>query len=124
MKKLSLLVVLCLIVLAAFLWLFIFWKKDNTNLEDIDVTETWFEYNIAVCDKYFNLIECIIDNDPNENWDQQMKLETKAKVKEMQDEWKELDEDELIKKCTNALESYEKTLKDEGVDSFGCITTD
>ena len=42
----------------------------------IDVTDTGFEYDVAVCDKYFELVGCIIDRDTNENYTKEMRMET------------------------------------------------
>ncbi len=123
MKKLSLLLALCLFVLAAFLWLFLFRNKDKKDSEiiDIDIRDTGFEYNVDICDKYFELVECIIDNDPNQAWDLHMKLELKSNFKNLQKEWRQLSEDDLIKKCTDELANFENLLKENNADSFGCL---
>ncbi len=124
MKKLSLLLVLGLLVLAAFLWLLFKDDKDQTepDIHEIDVSETDFKYDVAICDKYFGLIECIINNDPNQARNSQMKLELKSKFRELQEEWKQLSENELAKKCTEEYENYKKNLKENQLNSFGCIT--
>ena len=125
MKKLLLLLVLGFLVLAAFTWLFIF--KDNKgqtepDILEIDVSETDFKYDVAICDKYFGLVECIINNDSNKVRNSQMKLELKSKFRDLQEEWKQLSENELAKKCTEEYEIYQKNLKENKLDTFGCIT--
>lgn len=120
MKKLSILLALCLIVLAAFVWLFISKAKHKEEIVDIDITDTGFEYDVAICDKYFQLIECIIDNDSNEDWSKEMRLELKSEVKKLQEKWWSLDEDGLTKKCKLELENIERDFKENNLDSFGC----
>lgn len=124
MKKLSLLLALCLLVLVAFLWLFLSKNKNEVSPEYVkmDVSDAGFQYDVPVCDKYFKLVECIINNDPSQVWDQQMRLELKNTVKATQEEWKQLSEDELTKKCTEELTNYENLLEENNADSFGCLT--
>ncbi len=126
MKKLSLLFVLGLLVLAAFLWIFFKDGKSQTEPEviEIDVSETDFEYDVSICDKYFWLVECIINNDPSQARNSQMKLELKGKFRELQEEWKQLSENELAKKCTEEYETYKKNLKENNLETFGCMTDD
>jgi hypothetical protein len=47
------------------------------------------------------LVECIINKDDNPNYTQEMRIELSDEVKKMQEEWKQLDEKELTKKCTD-----------------------
>ena len=77
MKKLSFLLIFSLVLLV-----FGCWKKK------IDITETEFEYDVDVCDRYFQLAECIIDNDKNKNWTKEMKDELRVAIKNRQEEWK------------------------------------
>ena len=39
----------------------------------------------------------------------------------MQEEWKQLDEKELTKKCTEELENYKNWIKEKNLNDFGCI---
>ena len=100
MKKLSFLLIFSLVLLV-----FGCWKKK------IDITETEFEYDVDVCDRYFQLAECIIDNDKNKNWTKEMKDELRIAIKNRQEEWKVLSEDELANKC---IEMTDALLKNPG----------
>ena len=84
----------------------------------IDVTDTWFEYDVKICDKYFKLVECIIDKDDNKNYTKQMRIDLKNEVKQMQEEWKQLNEKELTRKCTEELAKFESM--EDNLNSFGC----
>ena len=111
MKKISFLVLLSLILLV------VWCGKDE---DDIDVTQTDFEYDVSVCDKYFKLVDCIIENDTEtrKNYSKEMIIELKMKIKEIQEDWKQLSEEELVKKCSDKLDMYIE-IEDE-LNSFGC----
>jgi len=111
-------------LLILFLVVFISFKNDDENDVEIDVRDTGFEYNVAICDKYFELVECIIDRDTNENRTQEMRKEFKNDVKKIQEEWKQLTEEELTKKCTEVLRDFEEGLKHDNLNSFDCFTGD
>jgi tRNA uridine 5-carbamoylmethylation protein Kti12 len=64
------------------------------------------------------LVECIIDKDDNKNYTKQMRIDLKNEVKQMQEEWKQLDEEELTKKCTEELAKFEPM--ENNLNSFGC----
>ena len=84
----------------------------------IDVTDTWFDYNVEICDKYFKLVECIIDNDDNQKYTKQMRIDLKNEIKQVQWEWRQLDEEELTKKCSEELTKFEPL--EDNLNSFGC----
>ena len=110
MKKLSFLLVLSFV-------LFMFWCwKDK-----VDVSDTDFDYDVKICDKYFELVECIIDKDTNPKYTKQMREDLKKEVKSMQDEWKQLNEQELTRKCTEGLETFETAEMQKNLSSFGCL---
>lgn len=98
-----------------------FWVQKDKDNADIDITDTWFEYDITVCNEYFELVECIIDKDPNKNWNQKMRLDLKNQIKSTQEGWRNLTKDELIRRCTDELEIFENNLKEKNVNSFGCL---
>ena len=110
MKKISFLLVLPLVLLVIGCW------KNK-----IDVTDTDFEYDVEVCDEYFELVECIINKDDNPNYTQEMRIELSDEVKKIQEEWKQLDEEELTKKCTDWLAIFETDEMKSELKSFGCI---
>lgn len=84
----------------------------------VDVRNTWFEYDVEICDKYFELVGCIIDNDNDENYTEQMRVELKNEVKKMQEEWKLLDKEELTKKCSEEFDKFKSW--EDNLKSFGC----
>ncbi len=122
MKKFVFFWAIFLLILS--LVVFISFKNDDENDVEIDVRDTGFEYNVAVCDKYFELVECIIDRDTNENRTQKMRKEFKNDVKKIQEEWRQLTEEELTKKCTEVLRDFEEGLKHDNLNSFGCFAGD
>jgi hypothetical protein len=101
---------------------FISFKNDDEDVVEIDVRDTGFEHDVAICDRYFELVECIIDRDTNENWSQSMRQEFKSEVKKIQEEWKQLSKEDLTKKCTEVFENFEKGLREGNLNSFGCFT--
>ena len=122
MKKLYFLLFLCLLGLGVILWYFLSWWNQKEEIIDIDITETWFEYDVSDCDQYFVLVECIIDKDTNPSWDSEMKLELKNQVKAIQQEWKQLSREELSQRCTYELKNLKKDLTENNLNSFGCYT--
>ena len=122
MKKFVFFWAIFLLILS--LVVFISFKNDDENDVEIDVRDTGFEYNVAICGKYFELVECIIDRDTNEKRTQEMRKEFKNDVKKIQEEWKQLTEEELTKKCTEVLGDFKEGLKHDNLNSFGCFTGD
>lgn len=122
MKKFVFFWAIFLLILS--LVVFISFKNDDENDVEIDVRDTGFEYNVDICDKYFELVECIVDRDTNENRTQEMRKEFKNDVKKIQEEWKQLTEEELTKKCTEILGDFKEGLKHDNLNSFGCFTGD
>lgn len=109
MKKLCFLLILPLVLL-------IFWcGKDK-----IDIRDTGFEYDVDICDKFFKLAGCIIDKNDSEKYTEQMKIDLKNEIKQMQEKWKQLNEKELVQKCTESMEAFETEEMRENLNSFGC----
>ncbi len=96
----------------------VFSRKDE--LDKIDVKETWFEYDLSVCDQYFKLVECIIEKDPDENFTRQMRIDLKNEVKQMQEKWKNLSEEDLSDKCTEELKVFDGEIMQDRLKSFWC----
>ena len=109
MKKISFLV-----VLLGTLLLVGCWKKK------VDIKDTDFEYDVPVCDEYFELVDCLIEKDTNETFTDEIREELKVKVKNLQEDLKLLGEEELTKNCRESLERIERGLKENNLDSFGC----
>ena len=122
MKKLSLLLVLGLLVLAAFLWLL--FRSDKVQTEpdilDIDVSETDFTYDVAICDKYFGLVECIINNDSDVRYTRQMRIDLKNEVRQMQENWRSLSSEELFNMCSNELAKFDNEIMAEKLKLINC----
>ena len=95
MKKSVFLLALPLVILVAWCW-------DNK----IDITDT--NINVETCDKYFELMDCILENDADENYTEEMRDELRANIKSMQEEWSTLDDEELADTCSTELAKYEK----------------
>lgn len=101
-------------LLALPLCLSLFWCGEDK----IDITDTWFDYNVEICDKYFKLVECIIDNDDNQNYTKQMRIDLKNEIKQVQVDWRQLDEEELTKRCSEEMAKFEPL--EDNLNSFGC----
>jgi hypothetical protein len=50
-----------------------------------------------------------------------MRDELRNKVKEMQEDWKQLSERELTRKCTEGLSQFETDEMKENLKSYGCL---
>lgn len=73
--------------------------------EKIDITD--IKFNVEVCNKYYELAECVIDKSQNINWTWDMKDQLRNNIKLEQDEWSKLSEDELVKQCSYKLSRLE-----------------
>lgn len=100
--------------------IFIVSRKDKIG--KIDVSKTDFKYDVKVCDEYFKLVECIIDRDTDERFNKQMRIDLKNEIKNIQEKWEDLNEEDLNKRCSDELENYKSLLKEKKVKTFGCIT--
>lgn len=95
MKKFTFLIALPLILLAGC----------GNNEEKVDIMDN--DIHVEVCDKYFELAECIIDKTQDANWTPEMKNELKNDIKSKQKEWSNLVEDELVEQCSSLLSSLQ-----------------
>ena len=118
MKKKFLLFIMLLIIVFIIL-LVIVNRKDE--IAKIDLTKTDFKYDVKVCDEYFELVECIIERDTDDSFTTQMRIDLKNEIKSIQEKWKQLNEDVLSKKCSDALEEYKDLLRKNNVETFGCL---
>lgn len=117
MKKKSLLLIIPLIIIIIIVILVV---HKNDKVSNIDITDTGFEYDVIICDEYFELVECIINKDTDENYTKQMRIDLKNEVKQMQEEWKSFGREELTKKCTEELAKFENDEMKNKLKSFGC----
>ena len=112
MKKLSLLWVLLLVlVVAGCSW----WSK-NENAEENNVTKN--ELNVEVCDNYFNLVNCIIDNDTDAAYSQEERVVIKEAVNEMRESWANLDDDSAAETCSTELNNLMKKFEWEEMTNY------
>ena len=117
MKK-SILSLIIISVIVLIIVLLFFRRKDN--LGNIDVTQTDFVYKVDVCDRYFRLVECIIDKDSDVRFTRQMRIDLKNEVKLMQEKWKDFTEDELNNKCFEELAKFDNDDMKNKLKSFWC----
>lgn len=94
MKKSIFILALASIIIIAWCW------KNNK----IDITDN--NIDVEVCDKYFKLMDCILENDIDETYTETMREELKQEIKNIQAEWELLEKDELHEKCSAELKRY------------------
>ena len=104
MKKFWLLSVICLVIFAA------------GCSKKIDITEN--DLNVESCDKYFKLMDCILENDNDEKYTDEMRDELREDVKAIQEEWKNLDRESLDETCTTELSRFEAI--SDSLNEIGC----
>ena len=112
---------LLLIPVIAIIIILILLLNKNEKVGKIDVSKTDFNFDVKVCNEYFKLVECIIDRDTDERFTKQMRIDLKNEIKNIQEKWKELNEEDLNKKCLVELNNYKDLLKEKKVETFGCI---
>lgn len=97
MKKTACLLALTLVIFIAWCWI-------STN--KINITDT--EFHVESCDKYFELMDCILDNENNEERDQESRDVIRSDIKTLQNMWNNLDEKTLDDKCSSELENFNR----------------
>ena len=50
-----------------------------------------------------------------------MRIDLKNEIRNIQEKWKGLNEENLNKRCSDELENYKNLLKEKKVETFGCI---
>lgn len=78
------------------------WDK-KTNIVDTNI-------EIESCNKYFHLIDCIIDKDNDSSYSDNMREELRQEIKTLQSQRELLDKDTLDQKCQNELKKYDDKL--------------
>lgn len=76
------------------------WNKST----DTDLTSANFESE--TCNQYFQLVNCIIDNDPDEIYTPEVRQDLKATLKETQDSRLEKDPEEAASLCASSLAKF------------------
>ena len=112
MKKLWLLWALLLVVfVAGCSW----WAKKE-NAEENNVTKA--EINVESCNNYFELVNCIIDNDTDESYSDEDRALIRQWVEDMRDSWASLDDETLDQMCTAEISKFD-SMKDY-LSQIGC----
>ena len=110
MRKSVFLLALALVISLAWCW------KGNNK---IDITDN--NIGVDVCDRYFELMDCILENDNDETYTEEMRDELRLRIKDMQAEWEWLSKDELSDKCTTELGKFEDNEEVKGLlDNIWC----
>lgn len=94
MKKSVFLLALALVVLVVWCW-----KKDKIDITDNNI-------DVEICDKYFELMNCVLENDGDETYTEEMRKELKQEIKDVQAEWELLEQDELHEKCSAGFNKF------------------
>lgn len=114
MKKKSLILIFSLFVVILIILLIVH-KKNK-----IDITDTNFAYRENLCDEYFKLLDCIIDNDTDETYTKQMRIDLKNEIKLMQERWRQLSEEDLALKCKEELDQFDNDIMREKLALLKC----
>ena len=107
MKKLVLLWSLSAIALLA-------WCTRNKLEVNLDETN----FDVDVCNTYFDLIECVIENEPNDAYTPEIRDNLKAESQKTKASWLDKDSDELEVLCSSKLSKFEE--RAEEIAWFGC----
>ena len=94
MKKSVFLLALSLVIFIAWCW-----KEDKVDITDNNI-------DVEVCDKYFELMNCVLENDGDETYTEEMREELKQEIKNIQAEWEWLGQDELHEKCNAGFNKF------------------
>lgn len=112
MKKFWLLWVLLLVVfVAGCSW----WSKKE-NVEENNVAKA--EITVESCNNYFELVNCIIDNDTDESYTDEDRELIRQWVEDMRDGWATLDDETLDQMCNAEISKFD-WMKDY-LSEIGC----
>ena len=111
MKKLSLLLVLLLVVIVAGCS----WSKKN---QESNVKKN--EINVESCNNYFELVNCIIDNDTDASYSEEDRQVIRDGVNDMRESWASLDDDTLDEMCTKEISKFEWEEMRDYLAQIGC----
>ena len=81
----------------------------------VDITNN--DLGVESCDRYFELMDCILEND-DEKYSEEMRNELREDVIAIQEEWKDLDKEFLDETCTAELEKFESI--SDSLNEIGC----
>jgi len=100
MKKLTLLWVLfSMVFLSGCSW----FSKDEENT----MNNTKPEIDVESCNNYFELVNCIIDNDTDDTYSAEDRELIRESVDDMYESWATLDDDTLSEMCSKELSKFD-----------------
>ena len=70
---------------------------------DIVNTDSLKTYNAESCNKYFEIVDCALENDWDDSRSDEMREELRQNIVEQQQSWSELDNDTIEENCKAAL---------------------
>lgn len=108
MRKFAVFTLLSMAVLIAGCSWFGHKKTDITNVK----------YDVESCNTYFRVIDCVLENDNNPYYSEEDREDVRIEVKELQEAYKQLDNDTLTEVCDERLAEFIK-FKDEFAE-LGC----
>lgn len=100
MKKLTFLLALSLIIILSWCW------NNSENNGVIDITDTNIE--VDVCNEYFELMDCILENDKDEDYTPERRDALRQQIKDMQDSWEWLSDEDVANICSEKLSAFDQ----------------
>lgn len=114
MKKFWLWGVLLLVIfVAGCSW---WWKKEDSEVKNV----TSAGINAESCNDYFELVNCIIDNDTDESYSQEERDLIREGIADMRESWASLDEDTVEEMCDNELSTFTSDSMRDYLSQIGC----
>ena len=108
MRKIAMFTLLSMAVLIAGCSWF---GNKKTNITNV-------KYDVESCNTYFRVIDCVLENDHNAYYSEEDREDVRKEVKELQEAYKQLDNDILTEVCDKRLAEFIQ-FKDE-FTKIGC----
>lgn len=96
MRKIAVITLLSMAILIAGCSWFGNKKTDITNVK----------YDVESCNIYFRVINCVLEKDGNKNYSEEDREDVRLEVKELQEAYKQLDNDTLTEICDERLAEF------------------
>lgn len=84
--------------------------------KDIQLSDTKFD--IDICNQYFELADCILENDPDEKVSEEDRIQIKEEFIQYQETLKEMEPEELTELCESNYNTL--TSDSEALEKIGC----
>ena len=78
------------------------------------------EINVESCNTYFELINCIIDNDPDNSYSLEDREVVREAINERRNDWASLDDNTLDQMCSAELNNLLSTVWNDSLIEIGC----